>query len=255
MPKEKTKATCPHCGESVEAKPEKKYYCPSCEGFFDEVELTKIYECGSCGETFSREESHDGMSNRCPSCAKWGHIMTENVCPECQEEEELEEVDALVCPSCGETFKLGEKVEPTLVWRVPWKKGQDFLLKGPYTKEIKTYDGSKVLWTMEYGGSEPTYGTIHSIDRKRKLISLDVWGRHTSGWGAHLESFTVEELKENWKAVSRDEWGKWMEQVDACSRCGAKAKWDGSFLRCTGCDMPYGLCRCNGKKVKVGEYG
>jgi DNA-directed RNA polymerase subunit RPC12/RpoP len=43
--------------------------CPGCGA--DQDDCDALYECGDCGETFTREESADGDSNRCPSCNRF----------------------------------------------------------------------------------------------------------------------------------------------------------------------------------------
>lgn len=56
-------------------------FCPECEA--EIVELTKLYECGSCGEVFGRDDSADGDSNRCPQCNKFAALSEQVQCPEC----------------------------------------------------------------------------------------------------------------------------------------------------------------------------
>ena len=72
---------------------EKVWYCPSCE------EVTKepvtLYRCNECGTTFSRENSADGNSYRCPDCNKVASELTAHGCPDCEEGNECEEVMAV----------------------------------------------------------------------------------------------------------------------------------------------------------------
>lgn len=71
-----------------ETKPEPEkvdgWYCPSCEkGWEDSDELEPIYECGSCGSIFNRDNSADGGSNRCPDCNKFAAKLYDHGCPDC----------------------------------------------------------------------------------------------------------------------------------------------------------------------------
>lgn len=43
-----------------------------------------IYECEDDGR-FTREESADSVSNRCPDCRKWGRKVADGTCPKCGE--------------------------------------------------------------------------------------------------------------------------------------------------------------------------
>ena len=66
------------------------WHCTSCE-----AELTDdgadqgqgaLYECADCGP-FSRGNSADGDSNRCPNCGHFGAKLADLACPECNEGE------------------------------------------------------------------------------------------------------------------------------------------------------------------------
>lgn len=61
--------------------------CSECEHRVDnEKELdtdNPVYECGDDGERYSREDSQDGVSNRCPGCGKWGTKVAAGSCPKC----------------------------------------------------------------------------------------------------------------------------------------------------------------------------
>lgn len=61
---------------------ETKYQCSECEQLWDADELVTVYECSSCGERFDRDNSADGVSNRCPGCNKFAAKDTEEGCPE-----------------------------------------------------------------------------------------------------------------------------------------------------------------------------
>ena len=69
--------------------------CASCgEEFRDggaDQDQGPLYECGSCGATFSLAGSTDGESNRCPECNRFGRKLAELSCPAC-EDGELEPV-------------------------------------------------------------------------------------------------------------------------------------------------------------------
>ena len=77
------------------------YVCASC-GFAlgKDDDLDPKYECGSCGSEFTRSESADGDSHRCPYCNKFGAKTFDAACPECGEG--MDPGLALVCPKCDE---------------------------------------------------------------------------------------------------------------------------------------------------------
>ncbi len=79
---------------------EEQAWCTECEQVVEEPE--PCYECSSCGSSFSRSNSADGMSHRCPDCNKFGAKTTERGCPDCQSEVVTEMVGE--CPDCGETL-------------------------------------------------------------------------------------------------------------------------------------------------------
>ncbi len=60
-----------------------------------------IYEC-RCGETFTREESADGESHRCPQCGLFSSLLDEESCPECGSQ--VEETPAFQCRHCEELY-------------------------------------------------------------------------------------------------------------------------------------------------------
>ena len=61
--------------------------CPTCDKVVAEEEVSDVprYECGDCGDSFSRDDSADGNSNHCPSCNKFaasarnGHALLRRV--------------------------------------------------------------------------------------------------------------------------------------------------------------------------------
>jgi predicted RNA-binding Zn-ribbon protein involved in translation (DUF1610 family) len=98
--------------------------CPSCEAAVDEDELVAVYDCGACGETFSRDNSADGDSNRCPSCNKFAGLSDQKACPDCGEASDEGDFEALevwksagcVCdpdeiPSCEYCERDAEVIE------------------------------------------------------------------------------------------------------------------------------------------------
>ena len=46
-----------------------------------------LYECGSCGATYSLAGSADAESNRCPECNRFGRKLAELSCPACEDGE------------------------------------------------------------------------------------------------------------------------------------------------------------------------
>jgi len=77
------------------------YGCSGCGYAQEEEPEDPIYECGSCGMEFSRSESEDGGSNRCPSCYKFSAKTGTFQCPQCVDV--LYECDDCeVCPQCEE---------------------------------------------------------------------------------------------------------------------------------------------------------
>ena len=71
--------------------------CEGCEAEFTDEDADQgqgpLYECGECGTQFTRDNSADGDSNRCPDCNKFGAKMADLACPECGEGE-LEPIEA-----------------------------------------------------------------------------------------------------------------------------------------------------------------
>lgn len=65
--------------------------CPECMELADNLQPEPVYECGDCGEIFSRSNSFDGDSHRCPSCGKFSTKICAEGCPDCAIELELQE--------------------------------------------------------------------------------------------------------------------------------------------------------------------
>jgi DNA-directed RNA polymerase subunit RPC12/RpoP len=83
------------------------YKCVEC-GEISEEAGDRLYECGDCGTTFTRENSADGMSHRCPDCSRFAAKVTDQSCVECQEGE-AEEITAYKCPRCGVLYEDEEE--------------------------------------------------------------------------------------------------------------------------------------------------
>jgi DNA-directed RNA polymerase subunit RPC12/RpoP len=79
------------------------FTCPDCGDLDpdnDEPIEGPLYECGSCGTRFTRDNSADGVSHRCPDCNKFGSKVGDGeVCPQC-ETEELDNRDVQRCVEC-----------------------------------------------------------------------------------------------------------------------------------------------------------
>lgn len=83
------------------------WQCEECQELTDEPDPSPLYECGDCGAVFSRDDSADGCSNRCPECNKFGCRVGDNSCPECGSGP-MREVTAYECPECGEVYGARE---------------------------------------------------------------------------------------------------------------------------------------------------
>ena len=60
--------------------------CPGCERVFSpDSETESGYECDNCGTQFTRTNSADGSSHRCPDCNKFAHKSDTPFCPDCEE--------------------------------------------------------------------------------------------------------------------------------------------------------------------------
>lgn len=83
------------------------YYCPGCDAIFadndGEKEPEPLYECASCGTTFTRSGSLTGDNHQCPDCGKFGAKISPMGCPECQQGE-LESIGLYQCDVCQELF-------------------------------------------------------------------------------------------------------------------------------------------------------
>ncbi|MCA1571018.1 MAG: hypothetical protein LC798_11995 [Chloroflexi bacterium] len=58
--------------------------CTDCETLFDHANAgAAAYECSRCGTAFTRDDSADGDSSRCPSCNIFSAKISDLSCPEC----------------------------------------------------------------------------------------------------------------------------------------------------------------------------
>lgn len=218
---------CSNCQAELDvAKAVKKLYCEKCDEAKDEGDLTTKYECSSCGSEYTRENSADGDSNRCPDCNKFGALQHENVCDGC--EEEVLEVDIVECPDCG-TFTTVEKakevkVDPAMpkveTVKFPYKKGQHFKLKAPY-EHID-------LFRPEYKytiGKYPTVLTLHSIDKSERLgirlgnTDVQRMEEDNAFRGSTLVPMTFKEILDNWIPISYQEVRDFVVANRKCENC------------------------------------
>ncbi|MDM7940114.1 MAG: hypothetical protein QUS07_07220 [Methanothrix sp.] len=84
--------------------------CPECDTLFDiqDVEATDpVYECSSCGEVFTRSNSYDGDSHKCPQCGKFGSKVEDTCCPDCEAPINVprERIEGFQCPECEGYFE------------------------------------------------------------------------------------------------------------------------------------------------------
>lgn len=82
------------------------YVCQECGEESDDFLEEPLYECGSCGTVFTRSNSADGDSHRCPDCGKMSSRISqhsEGVCEQC-EQGVVEEESRFECDYCQERF-------------------------------------------------------------------------------------------------------------------------------------------------------
>lgn len=91
--------------EMKDAEIEWGWACTSCD-FATTDDVEDSFECGGCGRTFTRSDSYDGDSNKCPDCRKFSSKLGPR-CGEC--DEEVERVDVVICPRCEEYIAV-EKI-------------------------------------------------------------------------------------------------------------------------------------------------
>lgn len=80
--------------------------CIHCDELIPEDEIDESdagYECGSCGETFTK---NNVGSHKCPSCSRFASRLPGWVCPQCDEvTEEIKTITGYRCGVCGELFE------------------------------------------------------------------------------------------------------------------------------------------------------
>lgn len=76
----------------AETEKDTKLVCPSCNEVFDNIDTESLYECAECGNCFTRSNSADGYSHKCPICNKFSSKVSDFGCPYCNEELEDKEV-------------------------------------------------------------------------------------------------------------------------------------------------------------------
>lgn len=83
------------------------FRCEECEEVFEETAGVPLYECNECGTIYSKNESADGNSHRCPDCSKFGSKIADDCCALC-EEGAVEEIVAAQCPGCQEWYDVSK---------------------------------------------------------------------------------------------------------------------------------------------------
>ena len=94
--------------EYLPPSPEDCFQCISCDLILDHFSEC-LYNCGSCGCTFIKEDSADGVSNRCPECKLFASKEADYACSDC-ELSETNPVTAFNCPTCNEYHLTVEEV-------------------------------------------------------------------------------------------------------------------------------------------------
>lgn len=90
--------------EEIEA-----YRCADCNTISDEPGVA-VYECGACSIQFSRDNSADGYSHRCPDCNKFSALTDDEACAECYCAE-IDIINAYECPVCDELIDVDDWAE------------------------------------------------------------------------------------------------------------------------------------------------
>ncbi len=80
-------------------------HCEMCDQDIptDEIDLTDVaYECGTCGEIFTKNANG---SHKCGSCGKFASRLDGWVCPECESNNETDDETRFRCTICEEIFE------------------------------------------------------------------------------------------------------------------------------------------------------
>ena|SRR3990167_10135499 len=80
------------------------FICRDCDRLYrpEDEDIPKLRECSSdtCGETFASTERN------CPQCNRpFTRVVADQGCEDCAQE--LEEIDYVECPECGDPLKCG----------------------------------------------------------------------------------------------------------------------------------------------------
>ncbi len=108
------------------------YRCVEC-GAISEDYVEKLYECPNCGTLFTRDNSADGMSHRCPDCGKFGSKIADTACAEC-EQGEAEEIEAFRHDACEELHETPDEL----------RSCESESSEGPAAPQEKSLEGFRV---------------------------------------------------------------------------------------------------------------
>lgn len=257
---------CKYCQSELDrSKVEQRLYCSSCEQVCDpedDSEVTRMYECNSCGNTFSRDEG-EGRGNTCPDCHKWASVQYEQACADCQDDE-LGKIAVIKCPSCEEWTTLEDaskiRIDPAKPkpFRPPWPKEQKFILIAPYDHKGTILDPKK---KYHFGGHDD-WLVYHYPNRERKTLDVGLndhsvrkEGDHwANDWGESIGTpdMTIQEVQEHWRPVSDTEIQDFVASVNVCYRCGKKGTkfyYDLYRFLCTEC-LPKERAKCEALRVQ-----
>jgi hypothetical protein len=162
------------------------FHCPDCDALVEEDSIESgLYECGECGDAFTRENSADGESNRCPNCNKFAAKIADHGCPECGTAE-LEETEA-VLDDDGELVSLDE-------WNESGGKSRAELLEA----EDQARQAAKDARTAEIESRcemiPVTDVRVGDTFYERTVNGGWTYGTKVSAVEAHLEPYVVEHV-------------------------------------------------------------
>ena len=75
------------------------FRCLQCDQVSQDTLPRDLYSCGTCGVTFVRSDSADGVSTRCPECRHFAKRIDDKTCPHCRGGE-LAEIIVRICMLC-----------------------------------------------------------------------------------------------------------------------------------------------------------
>ncbi len=122
--------------------------CESCGLSMWEEAGPALYECGSCGEVFNRDNSADGDSARCPQCNKFAAKIADESCPQCEEAELVGPTDAWGCPTCNDLYLSVEEARSCCPDGVKKDGGGQKKAKTETTKWGRAYLTREDTWLM-----------------------------------------------------------------------------------------------------------